>query len=185
MDINDLKNNWNSINIPPDYRNGDTRELLSRVERGRVSTLRDRLSLISRNLALLCIGGILIMIPYIHDAPTLAVLATCFFAFMGVNHMRNYRRIRNLNFSQMSVREAVMAVGNIESAKVRLRALGMGLGLPLAVYMCFTITDVLGDYYVYSCVAGAAIGAVIGLVINHRSTTILREMRRQLSQEEE
>ena len=78
MDINDIKNSWNSMNIPPDYRHEDTRELLSRVERGSVSTLRDRLGLISRNLSLLCITGILIMIPYFHDAPTLAILADCF-----------------------------------------------------------------------------------------------------------
>ena len=35
MDINDIKNSWNSMNIPPDYRHEDTRELLSRVERGK------------------------------------------------------------------------------------------------------------------------------------------------------
>ncbi len=184
MDINDIKNSWNSMNIPPDYRHEDTRELLSRVERGSVSTLRDRLGLISRNLSLLCITGILIMIPYFHDAPTLAILADCFFAFMGVCHMRNYRKIRNLNFSEMSVRDAIMTVGRIESERIKLRAIGMALGIPLALYMCFTITDLFGDYYLYGCLAGVVIGAVIGLIINHRATSILRKMRSQLSQEE-
>lgn len=184
MDINDIKNSWNSINIPPDYRPDDTRELLSRMEQGRVSTLRDRLGLISRNLSLLCFMGLLMMMPYYHDAPTLAILADCFFVFMGVCHLRNYRKIRNLNFSEMSVRDAVLTVGRLESERIKLRAIGMALGIPLAFYMCFTITDLFGDYYLYGCLAGAVIGAVIGLIINYRSNSILREMRSQLSQEE-
>ena len=44
MNIDELKSNWNSMDVPPAYHGENVREILSRVESGRVSTLRDRLS---------------------------------------------------------------------------------------------------------------------------------------------
>lgn len=184
MDINELKNNWNSMSIPPDYHAGVTDDILSRVERGRVTTLRDRLGNISRMLSQICCVGILLMIPYLHESPTLGILAIAFFIFMGVMHFRAYRRVSRLAFSEMTVREAILTVANIDRDRIRLRAIGMALGLPLAIYMCFTFSEVFGDYYLYGCIAGAVVGLGIGLFINRRAVNIIREMRAQLNPEQ-
>lgn len=183
MNIDDLKSNWQSLHFPPDYggATGQEADIMTRMRAGRVSTLRNRLATISIILTAVCVAGILLMIPYVSATPTLAVLAMAFFVFIGSMHCRNYRRVMRLNFSLMTVREAMTAVCAIESSRLRLRAIGMALGLPLVFYMCFTFTEVYGHYVLYGCLCGAAIGLGFGLWINHRAVTIIREMRRQLS----
>ncbi|MBD5317780.1 MAG: hypothetical protein HDS09_00730 [Bacteroides sp.] len=182
MDINDLKNSWNAMNIPPAYKPAGEEEILSRVERGRISTLRDRLGNISRSLSQICLLGVLVMVPYFHECPSLAILAIAFFVFMGVTHFRNYRRVSRLNFSEMTVREAMETVGIIERNRLRLRAVGMALGIPLVLFMCFTFSEAFGKYYLYGCIAGGVAGLIIGLYINRKAVAIIREMRAQLNQ---
>lgn len=183
MDIDDLRSKWNSISFPPGYGGvPETSELMSRVRAGRVSTLRDRLASISLALTMLCLMGILVMIPYFAATPTLAILSICFFIFMGSMHFRNYRRVRRLSFSLMSVREALATVCAIETSRVRLKAIGMTLAFPLVMYMCFTFSSVYGSYMLYGCLAGAVIGAALGVIVNRKSMSIIREMRRQLSE---
>lgn len=181
MNIDDLKSNWNSLNFPPEYGGDATRDFVSRVEQGRVATLRDRLSAISSRLSRVCFISILFMVPFGHDFPTLAILVDCFFIFMGVMHFIAYRRISALNFSQMTVREAIYKVSIIERNRVRLRAVGMGLGLPLVVSMVFCLSSAYGEFYLYGCIAGALLGLVIGLAINRRAVAIIREMQSQLN----
>lgn len=182
MNIDNLKSNWNSINFPQDYGGlPDPSELMSRVRAGRVSTLRDRLASISRSLAALCLMGVIIMIPYLGAMPTLAILAIGLFVFLGMMHFRNYHRVRRLNFSLMSVREALTAVCAIETSRVRLRAIGITLAVPLILYMCSTFSSLYGPAMLYGCIGGAVIGLILGLLINWRTVSIIREMRRQLS----
>lgn len=182
MDIDDLKNNWNSLTIPPDYH-PETDDVISRVEQGRVSTLRDRLGRISRMLSLICVGGVMMMVPYLHESMLMGLLAIGFFVLMGVLHFLSYLKVMRLNFSEMTVRDAILTVGRLERNRVRLRAIGMVLGIPLVVYMCFTFTEVFGEYYLYGCICGGLVGMVIGLLINRRAVNILREMRAQLEQD--
>lgn len=181
MNIDELKNNWNSLTLPPDYTLGDEheREICRRVESGRVTTLRDRLGRISLRLSLLCAGGILIMVPYLHETFLLAILSICFFVFMSVTHYIMYRRVCRINFYDMTVKDAIIAVSNINRDRIRQRAVGMALGIPLVCYMIFTFTSVFGHYHLYGCIAGAIVGVIIGLIINHRATMILRELRLQ------
>ncbi len=180
MNIDELKSNWNSMDVPPAYHGENVREILSRVESGRVSTLRDRLSGISRGLMAMCMAGLIIMIPYFSATPTLAFFAVCFFVFLGAMHFRMYKKIRRLNFSQMTVKEAMTAVCIIDRDRMRQRAIGIALAIPLAFSMCLTFWNEYGDYTLYGCIAGAVIGLTIGLTINRRAVAIIREMKQQL-----
>ena len=184
MDINDLKNNWHSFNLPPEYTGSEPDEILTRMSNGRVTTLRDRLGRMSRVLAQICLLGLVVMVPYLHQSPTLAILSMAFFVFMGMSHFRNYRRISRLNFSEMSVRESMLTVADIDRDRIRLRTIGMTLGFPLVIYMCFTFTETFGHYYLYGCIAGGIVGMIMGILINRRTSAIIRELRAQLGQEQ-
>lgn len=180
MNIDELKDKWHSIEVPPVSPGADEREIISRVESGRVTTLRDHLCGISRGLTVICVLGIFVMVPYLSATPTVAILAMCFFIFLGLMHYRAYRKVRRINFSQMTVRDAMMIVCNIESDRIRHRAMGIALGLPLVLLMTTTLWDEYGDFTLYGCIVGAVAGVAIGLYINHRSVTILKEMKDQL-----
>ncbi|MCM1077655.1 MAG: hypothetical protein NC411_09890 [Bacteroides sp.] len=184
MNIDELKNNWNSLKFSPDcHSDGRQSDILSMVERGGLTTLRDRLGNINFRLTVICVVGIMLMIPNFKESVLLGVLSIAFFIFMGLMHFLNYRRVSRLNFSEMTVRDAILAVSDIERSRVRLRAIGMTLGFPLVVFMSITYSESYGEYYLGGCIAGALIGLAFGLLINHRAVTILREMRSQLSQE--
>ncbi len=183
MNIDELKNNWNSLDFSSTGHLDDEREICRQVESGRVTTLRDRLGDISLRLSLLCLAALFLMVPYIHEALLMAVLAMGFFIFMAVMHYIMYRRVSRVNFSKMTVKDAIITVSNINRERIRQRAIGMALGIPLVCYMIFTITSIFGHYSIYGCVAGAVIGLIIGLVVNHRATMILRELRQQFEQE--
>lgn len=184
MDIDELRNNWNSIKIPPAYRQDELSDLMAKVRRGRVSTLRDRYAAISRSMSLVCVVGILLFNPFFHEAPVLTVLAICFFILMGCLHFLTYRMVSRMHFSEMTVCEAIETVCRLDTRRVRLRALGLTLGLPLIVYMFFTLSDLFGNACLYGCMVGAVVGGAIGLIINHRCVVILREMREEISRED-
>lgn len=181
MNIDDLKSRWNSMELPPEYSGDELSDIVSRIGAERVSSLRDRLGSISRNHALVCVCGGVIMIPYLAYTPVLGVVAIVFFVFMGLMHFRNYRRVIRIDFSVMTVREALAAVYIFERNRTRLRVIGMSLGLPMALWMCFSFTSVYGPYTLYACLAGAAIGVIIAVLVNRRAVCILREMRGQLN----
>lgn len=184
MNIDDLKNNWKSLDLADGCRqDADMRELISNVKQGRISTLRDRLCAIRRRMTITCFGCILIMIPYFREATVLAILSILYFIFMGVMHLISYWQIKQINFSLMTVRESIISIGNIMQDQIRKRAIGMALGIPLIIYMLLVFTDIFGEYYIYGCLIGVVIGAVIGLLINRKIVGIIQEMKKQLSED--
>lgn len=184
MNIDDLKNNWKSLDIADGCRqDADMRELISNVKQGRITTLRDRLCAIRRRMAITCFLCILIMIPYFREATVLAILSILYFIFMGVLHLISYRQIKQMNFSLMTVRESIISVGNIMQDQIRKRAIGMSLGMPLIIYMLLMFTDIFGEDYIYGCLIGVVIGAVFGLLINRKIVGIIQEMKKQLSED--
>lgn len=169
------------MNIPPAYgENADLDPILSRVGQGRVSTLRDRLLLIHRGMILIAVFGIISMKPFFADTPVVSGLAICFFVLMAVLNARVGLHVRRLNFSMMTVREAILEIASIRSERYRVRAIGLTLGIPLVGGMIYTFTDSFGVYVLYGCMAGALIGVVFGLLIHRRTMSIIREMEEQL-----
>lgn len=180
MDIEKLKSQWNSIEIPPASGADNPREFLSKVTTGRVNTLRDRYLNISRMLIVVCVCGLFISVPYFSATPTLGILMAAYFVFLGVVHAMTFFKVRDLNFSRLTIRQAIERVCIIESDRIRKRTLGIALGVPLVFYLTMTLWDRYGETILYGCIVGIFIGLGIGVVINHRASEILREMRRQL-----
>ncbi len=182
MDIDKLRSQWNSIEVPPEGKADNTRALLDRVATGRVSTLRDRYLSISRALLLVCVSGVLISVPYMSATPMLGVLMTAYFVLLGTIHALTFLKVRDLDFSRMTIREALARVYTLERDRIRKRTIGICLGVPMVVYLTMTLWDRYGEAMLYGCILGAVIGICIGLLINYRASGILREMRAQLQE---
>lgn len=182
MDIDDLKKQWNTVDVPE----ADVREMERDVTSagGNAMTLRDRLMRISRRRALLCLLGALCMFPIACDHVVMMVLGVLFFAVMGGMHLMQLRRLRALNLSTSTVREALEGVLRIETLRSRRRAVGIVMAIPLIIYVIFTLTSNYGGMMLPACVAGVLIGCVVAYYVNRRASHLLLEIKRELGSAE-
>ena len=158
MEINDLRQVWNSIDIP------DPGQETSRVERrvgqcdGRL-TIRDRLMRISLRMIAVCAIAVCCILPLGSEHPLMALLVGIFFISMGIMHYIQYRALRSLDVTRMTLRDVLRRVYRIEALRSS-RSYGAVM-LP-------------------ACVLGSLAGCVISLIVNRRTTRLLREIKREL-----
>lgn len=179
MEIDDLRQEWNSIDIPETSR--DT----SRVERrvgqcdGRL-TIRDRLMRISLRMIAVCVIALCCILPLGSEHLLMAVLVGTFFISMGIMHYIQYRALRSLDVTRMTLRDVLRRVYRIEALRSFRRIVGIVMAIPLVIFMIFTMTSSYGAVMLPACVLGTLAGCVISLVVNRRTTRLLREIRREL-----
>lgn len=179
MDIDDLKKQWNAMDVPEARVRDVEREVASRG--GNVMTLRDRLMRISRRRALVCLAGALCMLPIGHDHTSMMILGILFFAVMGVMHIMQLHRLRALDLSASTVREALEGVLRIETLRTIRRVVGVIMAIPLIIYIVFTLTSNYGGMMLPACVAGVLAGCVVAYGVNRRAARLLLEIKRELS----
>lgn len=130
MDIDDLKKQWHSMDVP----DTEVRAMEREVSAGRgVQTLRDRLMRISRHRALACLAGALCLTPLVYDHPVMTAMTMIFFIVMGVMHFVQFRNLRALDMSATTVREALESVLRIETLRSARRIVGIIMAVPLSV----------------------------------------------------
>lgn len=173
-----LRSLWNSIDIPPQTSG----EAERRAVTDRVPTLRHNLYRIFMRMVAICCFGIAVMTFHAGHHLPLFCLATAFFVAMGAVQFYLARSVRELDPAQMSVREMLERVYDIERIKSISRLCGIICGVPLIAYMCFTFASVYGNTVLWACGAGAVVGLVIGLLIHHRTSTLLRRMKEELTE---
>lgn len=179
MDIDDLKKQWNAMDVPDAGVRDMEREVTSRG--GNVVTLRDRLMRISRRRMLVCVAGALCLLPIAHDHTAMMVSGMLFFAVMGVMHFLQLRSLRALDLSASTVREALEGVLRIETLRTTRRVAGVIMAIPLIIYIVFTLTSNYGGLMLPACVAGVLAGCVVAYYVNRRATRLLLEIKRELS----
>ncbi|MCI9172014.1 hypothetical protein [uncultured Duncaniella sp.] len=179
MEINDLRQVWNSIDIP------DPGQETSRVERrvgqcdGRL-TIRDRLMRISLRMIAVCAIAVCCILPLGSEHPLMALLVGIFFISMGIMHYIQYRALRSLDVTRMTLRDVLRRVYRIEALRSSRRIIGIVLAIPLMIFMIFTMTRSYGAVMLPACVLGSLAGCVISLIVNRRTTRLLREIKREL-----
>ncbi len=174
MDIDNLRQEWKSIEVPPCKE--ATRELERKVASGKgAHSLRDRLKRISLRLTAECVIGALCLIPLVSDHVLLVVLV------MGVMHAVQYRMLSRLDLSAATVIEALGMVCRLELFRRTRRMIGLTLMVPLMVYMVMSFADSYDVYMLPCCLLGLVAGCVVGIAVNRRTTKLLREMKSQLA----
>lgn len=180
MDIDNLRDEWKSIDVPP--CGDETLKVERKVASGHgVRTLRGRLKRISLRLIGGCVAGVLCMIPFAPDHEVLAVAVSAFFIVMGVLHAVQYRMLSGMDPSNATMVDSIRDVCRLESFRRVRRMVGLALMVPLMVYMAMEFTDTYGAYVLPGCIAGLAVGCLAGVTVNRRATKLLREMKRQLA----
>lgn len=154
-------------------------DLEKRVATSRVSTLRDRIYRIHLRLSIVACLGIFTMVPFAKDEPWLAGFATLFFIIMIIMHASLAFWVHGLDYGKMTVKDALKSVYELEHKRNRNRVMAVSMALPLCCYMAYVFSNGEPGLLV-GCIAGACLGAVIGLIVNHRAVMTLREMKQEL-----
>lgn len=155
------------------------RDLEKRVATSRVSTLRDRIYRIHLRLSIVACLGILTMVPLAKNEPWLVMCATLFFIIMVIMHASLAFWVHGLDYGRMTVKDALKSVYELEHKRNRNRVIAVAMALPLCCYMAYTFSNGEPGMLV-GCIAGACLGALIGLIINHKAVMTLREMKQEL-----
>lgn len=182
MDIDEIKLHWQSMKPSPPPGGTDADDILARVTRSKVSTLRDRLGRIYRCITIVAWISMWLPVPFLRHHPEIAIPMMAFFALMGSLQLGMLIRIRRLRFSDMTLKEAIARVTMIEEWRVRNRAIGMGLAIPLLTFMCIRFSDYYGPYMLTGCILGAVLGLITGLQINRRAVQLIRSMKQELQE---
>lgn len=180
MDLYQLRNQWNDIDLADGPEASRVRELEEKWRSSKVSPLRDRLFRITVNLVLISFVGLLSIVPFAADSPEMTIACGAFFVVMGLLNFYRALCIKRVDLTAISVKEALEAVYNIERQRLICRSIGIAAAIPLIIFMAMTFSNVYGPLALYGSLIGILIGGCIGLVINHRTTTLLREMKSQL-----
>lgn len=180
MDLDKLRNNWNSIDIPSGATSERVRKLESKVRTTRVDTLRDKLFRITINLVIVSVFGLLTIVPFVSDTPIMAMTAGAYFVLLGILNFGRAMTIRQINMSRLTVRDALLAVYRVERQRIVCRAIGITCAVPLLIYMLLTFADIYGRWMLYGALIGVLAGACIGLAVNHRTTALLKDLKSQL-----
>ena len=180
MNIEDLRRSWNTLDNRVDELEESTRELERRITANRITTSRDKLKTIARNLAIACFAAIMTSFPLWKMSSTMVLILCVFFLVMGGIQVHTYLMTDAVNLSRMTVAEALKSVYDLEKMRWRKRAFGMITGIPLLLYMLYFFHSIDEPVIFYGGCTGVAVGATIGLIINHRNVELLKEMRREL-----
>lgn len=180
MDIDELKKQWNTVDIPDSGVRDVEREVTS--GRGAV-TLRDRLMRISRRQALVCLAGALCMLPLVSDHTGMAVKVVIFFIVMGIMHLVQMHNLRALDLSGSTVTDALRGVLRIETLRTVRRVTGIVMGVPLTLYVIFTVTSSYGTLMLPICITGMLAGCVVAMLVNRRASRLLREIKKELGED--
>ncbi|MDE6859064.1 MAG: hypothetical protein K2J65_01470 [Duncaniella sp.] len=179
MNIDELKQNWNSMDFTAGGPMPDVRDLEKRVATSRVSTLRDRIYRLHIRLSILACLGIFTMVPFEKGEPWMALCAIAFFIIMMAMHASLAFWAHKLDYGRMTVKEALKSVYELEHKRNRNRVIAVVMAIPLLCYMGYTFSNGEPGLLV-GCIAGACLGALIGLMVNHRAVMTLREMKKEL-----
>lgn len=183
MNIDELRQSWNALDMRVSALEDTTRDMKYRVTSNRVTTSRDRLKRIARSMAIVSFIAPMSCIPLWKMAPLLVAVMCIFFIVMGIMQVHSVIAIDSVNLTCMTVAEALQSVYSLERMRHNKRIIGMILGIPIILAMLYTLYTWDDPYLFYGCCMGVAIGAIIGLMINHRNVELLKSMRRELEQE--
>lgn len=180
MNIDNLKSQWQSLDIQPDPQSAKETERM--VARQRVESLGKRYYRMCMRMTAIAAIGLCTISTYGTVAPVFTIITMAFFVMMGFMQLGQALYVKRIDFGSMSVREAVEKVYKMQRMRVIKRTIGIVSGVPVLIYMFFTFSSIFGPYILYGMTAGLAIGLGCALYINNAANRLLKQMKEQLNE---
>ena len=182
MTLDELKQNWNNIDLKLTEVEDTARSVERSVATNRTSAMRSRIRSGSIIMGIISLLVPFLFIPFYTMSPYLVVFAFLFFLFCSFTYFYFARSVGNCEYGSMPVTEALRRTIDLERLRERLRTIRMVIGIPL---ICFFIGMLYSDdepLVFVGAAIGAVIGTLIGCLINYRFASTLRSMKRDLEE---
>lgn len=183
MDLDTLKNKWQSLSVTPGPLERDNRRIADRLARGKAAGAQQRLARYHRNMGWK--GFFLPLISYflvatLHFPIWLAAAYGAFGVIMCAANLWLAQKIKTTDYINMPVLSALCAVIGIHKLQRRIRTFGMCVALLIVCSMASEILNANDNMLVISFAVGLAIGAVIAIVQYRHSRRLLSELQNQI-----
>lgn len=186
MDIDELKRQWQSMELRVEQLEGDNRRLQSRIIGDRFTGLRGKLLTRYRVMIAVCVISPvwLLLIDDIFEVGTLInICYASFFIITAVCNWRVYSLLRKIDYTSMTVKEVLTATTNMEIMRHRMKRLSWVLAIPLLVMLFYTFYATGNNGLIYGAWVGLALGGIVGTIIDRKTRRIIRSMRQTLANE--
>lgn len=184
MDIDELKKQWESMELRIDQLEKDNKRLLSRISNDKVRGVRKKLQTRYFVLIVLCVVSpvwmLLLNEMYYIDIEIL-IIYTFFFVVMTVVNSYIYNLIGKVDCSSMTIKEALMAVTKVEETRRRGQLLGWILAVPLVIILFRVFSEMGHPEVLYGASVGLVIGGIYGYIFDRKTRRLIKELRQTLA----
>lgn len=174
MDIDRFKEHWKQIELRNESLEEENRRLVERIKRGRFTGDVDRLKGITRRIMAVCVAGMVMGFIFAGDTAQaimpgwLLTFYELFFVVMLGLQCYQYSLLSNIDYGQMSLREAMTSTCRYKVVRMRSKMVGYILCLPLCFCLIKTSYESGGRPALYGGIVGLVIGGLIGFFVDLR-----------------
>lgn len=183
-DIEDLRRQWQAVNLRVDDLERRNRQLTSELSRHKAVGLRQRLMRYRMRSTLICLALPLILAPVLinlHGTSWLFLVTyMLFFWIMAGSNFMIWRSLSRIDISSATTGEAILNVYNVHRYIRFGRVLGWSLAVPLLVWMFSIFYDVGDSGMIWGGWAGLLVGLAIGFCVDYRQRKMLRQLRLEI-----
>ena len=186
MDIDELKKQWQSMELRVEQLEKDNRRLMTRISRDRFAGLRGKLMARYRLMIIVCVISPVWMLLLEDVYGVGRVLNVCYASFFVITALANayiYYLFHKIDYSIMTVKEALTATTHLEITRYRLRMLGWLMVVPLLVMMFQAFYETGQDEVINGAWFGLILGAIVGTIFDLKTRRLIRQMRHTLTEE--
>ncbi len=186
MDIDEMKRQWQLMELRVEQLEENNRRLQSRIVGDRFTSLRGKLLIRYRVMIVVCVISPvwLLLIDDIFEVGALVnICYASFFAITAVCNWRVFSLLRKLDYTSMTVKEVLMAATNMEIVRHRMKRLSWVLAIPLLVMLFCSFYATGNNGLIYGAWVGLALGGIVGTIIDRKTRRLISSMRQTLANE--
>lgn len=186
MELDELKKQWQQIELRIDKVEEANHRLAEKLKKNKATNAKQRLSRQFGMKLLICVVSPLWMILFASQVEVrteLFISYMVFFVIMTIAMAYVWNKLRTMNYMKMSIKEALIAVYDMERLYRLVGWIGIITGAPLIVFMMLEIYKLEISEVIYGAWAGLIVGTIVGLISKMRNRRLLKEMRQALEEE--
>lgn len=186
MDIDELKKQWNAMELRIDRLEKENNRLMTNITNNRIVGLRGRLLARYRMMIILCVvspAWIFFMDSLCDVSNFVKVCYVLFFVVMVITNGYVYHLIRKVDYIEMTIKDALVAATNVEIARRRMKIIGWILAVPLLAMLFSTFYEIGREELIYGAWIGLIVGFISGAIYEVNTRRLIRQMRQTLSDE--